>query len=388
MYAETREILGALCQILLLLMICQTVPAQQKNIAEEQESELVVNVIVEGLNDDEEKNALIYLELEKNKHNPDLNELWLKRLHSRAPENIKHSLRPFGYYQVTVESRLEQDSTGVWQASYQVKPGQRVKVKKVDVQISGGGANDSQILAAVKKFPIKENDFLDHELYETEKTNLLSVIGNLGYSDVKTEKKRLLIDPLENSAELTLYIDTGEKYYLGQFRFHQNTLQVDLVNRYLVDVEPGDPFSQKSLLAIQQSLVSSGYFSVVDIKPEYKETKDQHVPIDITLTPAKRHKLSFGIGYDTEIDLNASMRWQNRLLNSYGHNTDALLKVSDKKSSLRGTYWIPINDPRTDKIGFTAKFETEETDDTDRNTLNLEAAWVFKWRDWDSKLFT
>lgn len=50
MYAETREILGALCQISLLLMICQTVPAQQKNIAEEQESGLVVNVIVEGLN--------------------------------------------------------------------------------------------------------------------------------------------------------------------------------------------------------------------------------------------------------------------------------------------------------------------------------------------------
>ena len=50
MYAETRVILCALCQISLLLMICQTVPAQQKNIAEEQESGLVVNVIVEGLN--------------------------------------------------------------------------------------------------------------------------------------------------------------------------------------------------------------------------------------------------------------------------------------------------------------------------------------------------
>ena len=32
--------------------------------------------------------------------------------------------------------------------------------------------------------------------------------------------------------------------------------------------------------------------------------------------------------------------------------------------------------------------ETEETDSTDRNTFDLEAAYVFIWKGWDSRLFT
>ena len=52
---------------------------------------------------------------------------------------------------MTVESYLDKDSAGIWQARYLIKPGQRVKFKKVDVQISGGGANDDEILAALKK---------------------------------------------------------------------------------------------------------------------------------------------------------------------------------------------------------------------------------------------
>jgi len=389
MYVKKTYVLSVLYPILLVLLLSSSLVIAKKTIdAQKNPPNLSIKIIVEGLSDKEKKNALAYLEIVKYQRDPNLNELWLKRLHAKAPNNIKKSLRPYGYYQVVVDSFLEKDSSGDWQARYQVKTGERVKIVKVDLSIFNGGENDSEILAAIKNFPIKENDFLDHDVYETAKDNLLKLIGNLGYSDVKAQTKRILVDPNRNSAELTLHIDTGEKYYLGEFRFHQNSLHPEFINRYIVDVKPGDPFSQKRLLAIQQSLVKSGYFSVVDIKPEYSKTKAQQVPIDITLTPAKRHKLSFGFGYDTEIELNASARWQNRLVNRSGHNTDVLLRVSDKKNLLRGTYWIPIKDPRTDKIGFTIKFENEETDDTERNTSDFEIARVFKWHDWNAKLFT
>jgi translocation and assembly module TamA len=369
--------------------MAQSVVAQEKDNVVKAVTPVPVNISIEGLDQPETKNVLFYLGIEKNKDNPLLTESWLKKLHAQAENNIKQALRPFGYYQVTVESSLIKGGDDVWQARYQVKAGERVQFTKIDVMIHGAGSTDPEVLSILKQFPIQQNDFLNHEVYETAKDELLNSIGQLGYSDVKTENKQLLIDPQTNSAQINLQINTGEKYYLGQFRFHQNSLQPDFLQRYVMDHNQGDPFSQKNLLSIQQSLISSGYFSVVDIKPEYEDAEDQHVPIDITLTPANRHKLSFALGYDTEIDLNASVRWQNRLINSYGHNSEVLLKVSQKKSQLRGTYWIPINDPRTDKIGFTTKFETEETDDTDRETLDLEAAWVFKWLDdWDAKLFS
>ena len=349
---------------------------------------LELKITVEGLNEAETKNTLVYLDIEKNRSSPRLNELWLKQLHSKAKENIVQSLHAFGYYQIKIESQLSKNAEGVWQASYVIQKGEKVKFSNIDLQISGAGAEEDDIIAAQKNFSIKKGDLLDHELYEKSKTNLLSLIGNLGYADAKIDKKQLLVDPEINTVELVLHLSTGEKYYLGEFRFHQDVLKPKLLNKYLVDVKPGDYYSQKNLLEIQQSLVQSGFFSLVDVDPDVEQAKEQRVPVDITLSPAKQHKFSFGVGYDTEIELNASARWQNRLINSSGHSSDVLLKVSPKQSKLKGNYWIPINDPRTDKLGFMTKFEHENTDYTYRDTLDLEASYVFKWRDWDMKLFS
>ena len=94
------------------------------------------------------------------------------------------------------------------------------------------------------------------------------------------------------------------------------------------------------------------------------------------------------MGYDTDILFNGMLRWQNRRFNKQGHNTDVLFRLSQRKSTLRGSYWIPGKKPRTDKFGFITRLETEETDSTDRNTFDLEAAYVFIWKGWDSRLFT
>lgn len=349
---------------------------------------LELKITMAGLNEAETKNALAYLDIEKNRSSPRLNELWLKQLHSKAKENIIQSLHAFGYYQVKIESQLSKDANGVWQASYVIEKGEKVKFTNIDLQITGAGAEEDDIIAVQKNFSIKKGDLLDHQLYEKSKTDLLSLIGSLGYADAKIDKKQLLVDPERNTVELVLHLSTGEKYYLGEFRFHQDILKPKLLNKYLVDVKPGDYYSQKNLLEIQQSLVQSGFFSLVDVDPEFENAKEQQVPIDITLSPANQHKFSFGVGYDTEIELNASARWQNRLINSSGHNSDVLLKVSPIQSKLQGNYWIPVNDPRTDKLGFIIKIEHENTDYTYRNTLDIEANYIFKWREWDMKLFT
>ncbi|MCU7836696.1 MAG: BamA/TamA family outer membrane protein [gamma proteobacterium symbiont of Taylorina sp.] len=376
---------------LILLFFTTLVLAQESSPAQSINKEATgLNVIVSvvGLNKAETKNAFAYLDIEKNKASPRLNKLWLKQLHSKAEKDIKKSLHAFGYYQASIKSQLSKDTNGIWHATYHIKTGKKVSYTNVEIKISGAGNEEKKIIAAQENFNIKKGDLLDHEFYETSKTDLLSLIGNLGYADAKIEKKQLLINPEENTVELILHISTGEKFYLGEFNFHQDILKPELLNKYLVDIKRGEFYSQKNLLDIQQSLVRSGFFSLVDIEPKFEQAEEQHVPIDISLSPVKQHKFSFGIGFDTEIDLNASARWQNRLINSSGHNSDVLLKISDKQSKLQGTYWIPINDPRTDKLGFISRFETEDTGSTYRKTLDLEANYIFKWQQWDAKLFT
>ncbi|MCU7800785.1 MAG: hypothetical protein KZQ70_11715 [gamma proteobacterium symbiont of Lucinoma myriamae] len=211
-------------------------------------------------------------------------------------------------------------------------------------------------MSIVASFPIKPEDSLHHAQYEAAKEQLISEIGRLGYSQIKIQETKVIVNPGNNTAHIHINLLSGDKYFLDEFHFQQDFLNDDFILAYTQDIKQGDPLSQENLLALYDTLYSSGYFSKVDIKPDFSKVKEQHVPVNVTLEPAKRHKFTLGAGYDTEIEANVSFRWQHRRLNHQGHYSDVMAKLSSKKSTIGGAYWIPIGDPRTDKIGIIPKF--------------------------------
>ena len=94
------------------------------------------------------------------------------------------------------------------------------------------------------------------------------------------------------------------------------------------------------------------------------------------MQPIRPHKLSFGLGYETDIGIRGSARWENRLLNSSGHHSDLFLELSQKEGMLRGQYFIPVNKALTDSWVSSAGMEYEETPDTSSKTVELETALV------------
>ncbi len=347
-----------------------------------------VKVDIRGVEDELLDNVEAYLTLYQKRKDPKLSQLWIKRLHKEAVEQIQQALQPFGYYNVKVEASLKQEGEGKWLATYVVTPGPRVKIRKVDVKWTGEGAKEPELVKAAEEFPLRKGDPLVHKTYEDGKTALLEKADSLGYPQVEVKLGRILIDPERNLADIVLHLDTGRKYHIEKIRIHQDVLNQGFVERYLVDVKPGDVYSQEKLLAIQKDLVESGYFSLVDVNPRLNEAKDGRVPVDVTLNPAKRQLYSIGLGYDTDVGFNIIARWMHRRINRRGHKADAALKLSLKESYLRGNYWIPIRDPRTTKLGFTVALETENTNTSERDTLDLEAGYYLIWNDWITKLFT
>ena len=347
-----------------------------------------VEVVIQGVEDELLENVKAYLGLYKKRKDPRLTELWIKRLHKRATEDIQQALQPFGYYNAAVEGTLVKNPDGKWLATYKITPGPQVKISQVDLKWLGEGADEPELQKALEAFPLKKGSVLDHQVYEEAKRALLDAADILGYPDVDPKEAKILVDPKANQARIVLHIDTGIKYHIAEIRLHQDVLDEDFVERYLVDVKPGDVYSQRKLLEIQDSLVEAGYFSLVDVNPRLNEAKDGYAPVDVTLTPAKRQRYSFGLGYDTDVGFNLNARWTHRRINRRGHKADASLRLSLKESYLRGHYWIPIRDPRTTKLGFSVALESENTDTSERDTMDLEAGYYLLWHDWITVLFT
>ncbi len=337
-------------------------------------AEVDLKVEIQGVKDELLDNVRAYLSLERRKSEDNLTERWVALLHEDAPEEIRAALEPFGYYNVEIsDSLVEQE--GKWTARYDIVPGNQVLISAVDLCFLGQGADEAKLKEALNDFPLKIGDALDHQQYEKGRDALLDAANRIGYVKATASVAQVLVTPQSESAEVTLHIDTGPLYYFGEIRIHQDFLDQELVEKF-VTLEPGEPYINRDVLTFQQGLQVTDWASVVRVEPDFEEAIDYRVPLNVTMQPSKRHRYAFGIGYETDVGIRLSANWIYRRINKAGHSSEASLRLSPVRRTLRGTYYIPVREPLTDRLAASAQYEYEETSDTRRDTFEGEMAFI------------
>ena len=327
-----------------------------------------------GLEDPFQKNVLLFLDINKKKHDEDLNPRWIKTLHQQAPQEIREALQPYGYYAPEIQAELIKKKDE-WFATYRVNKGKPVLIKNRDVQWFGEGMEHPAFQESISDYNRKAGIILNHAAYETAKNTFMNTALANGYPKASFIKSEWLIDLESNSAELTLHMDTGPLYYFGDISFNQDFLNPDLLKKYIT-IEKGTPYSYEELLTFQQNLIASNYAKEVTITPLYKKAVDQHLPINVIMKPISPHKFTFGIGYASDTGLRGSARWDDRLLNRRGHHSELLIKLAESEGILRAQYNIPVAEPLTDRWVSTASYEYDQTPDTSSTTFEMETAFV------------
>jgi translocation and assembly module TamA len=333
--------------------------------------QLPVQVRLEGLSSKLEENARLFLSVEQEKDAEGLTEARLRRLHERAPEEIRRALQPFGYYRAQVDPSLVHED-GKWRARYRVTPGKPVLIKALDVAYVGPGADDPALTERARAFPLVPGDVLVHARYEQGKKDLLSAARERGYLDVAPVEARVRVWPEEERAQVVLHIDTGPRYFLGEVRLHQDILDPGFVRRF-VPYPEGEPLSSRVLLGIQAGLSQSGYFSYAEVNPRVTQAQDGRVPVEVDLGIRPRHRYTFGLGFGT--------------INRLGHRLGADLELSTVRQGISGRYTLPLERPLTDSLSFTASYVQEQPDTSRSTTLLLGASHQTKRGKWLRTLF-
>jgi len=334
-----------------------------------------VDVDIEGLSRAQRKNVEHFLDIERRKKDDDLTAAWIRRLHERAPEQIRAALVPFGFYNVEIDASLEETGEGEWGAVYRVDPGEATIISEVNLRWTGPGKDEPLLRLAIEAFPLAPGDVLDHSVYDSGKTTLIEAATEYGYVRAKSTTAAVRVDRDTNQAVVDLEIDTGPRYYFGEVRIQQDFLDEDLVSDY-VTIEPGGPFLNDDLLRFQQGLSGSGYTSVVKIDPRFDQTVDDRVPLEVSLLPNNRHRLAFGLGYDTDRGPRVSARWTHRRINRHGHHSELFMTLGTTQREVNGTYYVPVLDASRDRLAASAGYEYEETSSTERETIDAELGFV------------
>lgn len=330
-----------------------------------------ITVEVRGVDEDIKLNVLAYLSFERYKNSKELTPEFVERLQERSEREVRSALRPFGYYEPTVTSKVERESRATeqdYKVTIDVRPGEPVVVDNVYVRVTGPGANDDNFTKLTSNPPIRKGQRLNHSNYEALKGGLLRAAANYGYLDARMVRSEMRVDPASRVADIDISFETGERYRFGATKITQDAIDESLVRRFLRYHEQ-DYFNATELLRTQFALDDSQYFSTVEVLPE-ERNKDEHiVPIAITAEPNRKSHYQFGVGYGTDTEVRGTAAWENRRVNRRGHRFRTEIRAAALDQSIDARYIVPIGDPATEK--FTLQFTGQQQRLADVNTRSL-----------------
>lgn len=333
-----------------------------------------LEVKVEGVEGKALDNVMAYLSIAHQPQDSQLTETQIRRLHGKAVEEIETALEVYGYYQPRVQAELQQRSKKPekWLARYRIIPGPRMRVGRVSLKITSEGAEDPAFQALQQDFPVKKGDPLDQADYEQGKAALQQLAAERGYFQADFTQRELQINLESYSAAVVLHFDTGPRYRFGPVTFTETVLRPQLLARY-VPFKEGEFYQASSLIKLQTALVDSDYFAEVEVEPQPQQSGAPSVPIAVRLQAKKRHRYSAGVGFGTDTGPRLNLGWENRYVNRRGHRFGVALRVSGIRQALDSSYLIPIQNPRTDQLGFASSFGRMSTRTSDSRIAQLGA---------------
>ncbi len=338
-----------------------------------------VSVVVEGVEGDMLASVRASIELTKYEDR-DVSPIEIRRVFEQADEQIRAALEPFGYYHGEATGKLERPEPSQYRATFRVKPGEPVIVRKSRVVVDGEAAQLEPVKAALERFQPKQGERLDHAAYERSKQEISAALATDGYIRAQLVKRRVEVVRAANSAEIDLEWNPGTRYRFGPVRYTDAQFPDAFLQRYTPWRE-GEFYSTDKLLELQQSLVDADYFSAVAVTPDLEHAKDAVVPIDVVLLPAKRTVYTASVYVSTDTGPGGKLGFDRRWLNKRGHKLSSQVQYSARLQDFRTEYRIPKPGRPNRTLSFGVGYRDEETDSSTSRMARAAATEVTdRWK--------
>ena len=141
-----------------------------------------------------------------------------------------------------------------------------VQIKEQNIELSGAGENQPQF-QVIRLLPDQDiGDIFNHGLYEQTKTRINDAASNNGFFDGYWRLHDVKVAQPQNTADVNLRYETGERYKLGpvEFRMSDSTqpLPIDMdVLQSMVSWEDGADYTFWRVNGLANNLTNSRYFN-------------------------------------------------------------------------------------------------------------------------------
>ena len=343
-----------------------------------------ITIVTDDLKKEQKDQLLNILSVHRQRNSPYLTPDYIERLYEKGTSELKKALQVFGYYKATINSTINKEQTS-WLIEYTINAGPAIKVGDLNIVITGSGRNDEAVRNWYQAFPLASGDTLDQQKYEQAKSSVRQILQDYGYLDGQLTAHELRISLTNNSADVVLHINTGDRYRFGDISFIQDIFALSYLNGFL-PFASGDFYQTSLLTELQKLLSQSGEFQRIEVTPQIDQTTDQQIPVRVLLVPRKPKRYSIGIGYGTDTGARARLGFQRRQITATGHRADFDVFYSQVKTEFTANYYIPLKKPASDFFNLNATRTIEDTDDLYRQTNSTSLSTVYALKTWERTL--
>lgn len=304
----------------------------------------------------------------------------------RTQRDAESLLATEGYFTPTVE--VQRDTEQQWRIV--VEPGRRATVESVDIAFAGDIARENEALAARRaaareEWGLKEGQPFTQAAWGGAKSDLLHRVSSRDYAAARVAQSRAAIDPERATAALSLTVESGPPFKLGEVRVSgYERLPTDLAHRYS-RLEPGEPYDQERLLAYQGALQEAPQFGSVVVEiPRDPELADA-VPVDVQITEADSRRLGFGAGFSTNTGARVETNWRDVNLFDRAWELQTGLRIEQRRQAFYGDIFLPPPRPGV-RDGFGWVLEASDIEGLKRNRAAVGASRTYTYGDNETTL--
>ncbi|MDW2083942.1 autotransporter assembly complex protein TamA, partial [Vibrio sp. 1640] len=169
-----------------------------------------------------------------------------------------------------------------------IHKGLPVKIKVMDVVISGEAKEDEEFANLIAKSPLKVGRILNQGEYDSLKSGIRNLALQRGYFNGDFKLNKLEVIPELNEANVRLHYDSGIRYHFGPVEITGSQIWENRVES-MRPFEIGEPYLVSDVGEYNQNLSNTDWFSSVFVEPDLSKLEDgRELPIKVSFAPAAK----------------------------------------------------------------------------------------------------
>lgn len=296
------------------------------------------------------------------------------RFQARLDQSITEALNALGYYHAKISYSI---SEGNDELIVNIHKGLPVKIKVMDLVISGEAKEDEEFANLIAKSPLKVGRILNQGEYDSLKSGIRNLALQRGYFNGDFKLNKLEVIPELNEANVRLHYDSGIRYHFGPVEITGSQIWENRVES-MRPFEIGEPYLVSDVGEYNQNLSNTDWFSSVFVEPDLSKLEDgRELPIKVSLAPAAKNQIETGIGYSTDTGVRGTLKWKKPWVSARGHSFNTALSLSKPEQTITAGYKIPLDDVLREY--YQLQFGLKHLDNRDTESLESNLAVERHW---------